>query len=79
VSQLTCLYAGSTTPARIIGLTVFAVEIRSKSQSQSQVGTAVWPYKQLSMSHMVVSHRLNQRILQLLMSYYFGKLQNKND
>jgi len=73
------LGAGSTAPTGIIGLTVFAIDKRSKRPSQSNAGPAHWPVKKLGVRNVVILYGANQRALGFVVTEYILKKQNGSD
>lgn len=79
VDQFTHFGAGSTTPAGIVGLTVFAIDKRSKRPRQRNARPAHGPIKKLGVRNVVILDGANQRALGIVVTEYIFKKQNGSD
>ena len=77
VNQFLHLSAGRATPAGIVGLFVFTVDVGSKSPSQSNSCPANRPVKKLGVGYVIVLYGANKRTLGVVVTEYIVEKQSK--
>ena len=77
VYQFAHFNAGRTTPASIVGLFVFTIDVGGKSPSQSDSCPADRPVKKLGVSYVVVLYGANERTLGVVVTEYIVEKQSK--